>query len=67
MQEFGARQNQDDGEREGLPAIRPNVAGIDIGSQVHWVCGPRLNGSGREEETFGATTPELLRMAQWLR
>jgi transposase len=67
MQDFGARQNQDDGEIEGLPVIRQNVAGIDIGSQVHWVCGPSLKGSGREEETFGATTPELLRMAKWLR
>ena len=23
-----------------LPRIRPNVAGIDLGSGEHWVCGP---------------------------
>ena len=23
-----------------LPVIRPRVAGIDIGSAQHWVCGP---------------------------
>jgi len=52
---------------EGLPVLRRNVAGIDIGSQVHWVCAPTVDGSGVEEETFGATTPELERMAAWLR
>ena len=51
----------------GLPAIRPLVAGIDIGSERHWVCGPTANGSGREIADFGATTPELMRMAEWLK
>ena len=47
--------------------IRPEVAGIDLGSQQHWVCAPSVDRSVREVATFGATTPELLRMAQWLR
>ena len=51
----------------GLPAIRPLVAGIDIGSERHWVCGPAADGSGREIADFGATTPELMRMAKWLK
>ena len=51
----------------GLPAIRPLVAGIDIGSERHWVCGPTADGSGREVADFGATTPELMRMADWLK
>jgi transposase len=54
-------------EVEGLPVVRANVAGIDIGSETHWVCAPRVDGVGREVEQFGATTPELERMAAWLK
>ena len=52
---------------EGLPVIRRNVAGIDLGSERHWVCAATLDGSGREITSFGATTAELLRMAEWLK
>jgi transposase len=52
---------------EGLPVVRPNVAAIDLASEVHWVCAPSLDGTGREVEQFGATTPELERMATWLK
>jgi hypothetical protein len=52
---------------KGLALIRQNVAGIDIGSERHWVCAPTLDGSGREIADFGATTPELVRMAEWLK
>lgn len=51
----------------GLPVIRPQVAGMDIGSERHWVCAPMVDGSGREIADFGATTPELMRMAEWLK
>jgi transposase len=51
---------------EGLPVVRHKVAGIDLGSERHWVCAPTIDGSGREVADFGATTPELIRMAQWL-
>jgi transposase len=54
------------GKLEGLPVVRPNVAGIDIGSQEHWVCAPALSGEGREVQVFGATTPELEKLAAWL-
>jgi transposase len=47
--------------------IRQNVAGIDLGSERHWVCAPTPDGSGREIADFGATTPELIRMAEWLK
>jgi transposase len=53
-------------EVEGLPVVRPNVAGIDLGSETHWVCAPGAEGVGREVEQFGATTPELERMVSWL-
>jgi len=54
-------------ELQGLPVIRPNVAGIDLGSERHWVCAPTPEGHGREITSFGATTPELIRMAEWLK
>lgn len=54
-------------EIEGLPIVRRNVAGIDIGSKQHWVCAPTVEGSGREVAVFGATTSELLEMAAWLK
>jgi transposase len=52
---------------EGLPVVRQKVAGIDLGSERHWVCAPALGGTSREVADFGATTPELIRMAQWLK
>src|SRR5262244_283041 len=52
---------------QGLPVIRPSVAGIDLGSERHWVCAATLDRSGREVTSFGATTVELLRLAEWLK
>ncbi len=54
-------------EGNGLPVLRRNVAGIDLGSTTHWVCAPTVDGTAREVECFGATTPELERLAQWLK
>jgi transposase len=68
MQEAGSRESSGRrGQLEGLPVIRPDVAGIDLGSERHWVCAPTVEGVGREREDFGATTPELIRMGQWLK
>ena len=61
------RRRKEPGEKlEGLPILRPHVAGIDIGSQQHWVCAPALNGEDREVQVFAATTPELEKLAAWL-
>jgi transposase len=57
----------DDDEEVGMPVLRRGAAGIDLGSEVHWVCAPKGVGPGREVATFGATTPELERMAVWLK
>src|SRR5712691_5465313 len=69
MQESRSQASQPDREVEveGLPVIRPQVAGIDLGSEKHWVCAPLVDRSGREVEEFGATTPELEKMAEWLK
>ena len=53
-------------EGDGFPVLRPNVAGIDVGSKSHWVCAPTVDGTAREVQEFGATTPELEKLAQWL-
>jgi transposase len=62
-----SKQPDNEVEVEGLPVVRRNVAGIDLGSTQHWVCAPNKDGTGREVEQFGATTPELEKMAQWLK
>ena len=32
-------QKPDNGDDlSGLPVLRPNVAGIDLASEIHWVC-----------------------------
>jgi transposase len=54
-------------EPDGIPVVRPRVAGLDVGSKSHWVCAPTVDGSGREVQEFGATTPELEKLARWLR
>ena len=48
-----------------LPAIRPDVAGIDVGSKEHWVCGPNRDGKANVR-VFGTTTTQLEAMADWL-
>jgi transposase len=63
----GGRVAREAQEIEGLPVIRRNVAGIDLGSKQHWVCAPTLDGNRREVTQFGATTPELVRLAGWLK
>jgi len=54
-------------EVQGLPLVRRDVAGIDLGSERHWVCAATVDGTVREAADFGATTPELIRMAKWLK
>jgi transposase len=52
---------------EGLPVVRREVAGVDVGSEEHWACAPRRSGRGRDVQTFPATTPGLEALAVWLR
>src|SRR5215475_8375715 len=47
---------------EGLPVLRHDAAGIDLGSKEHWVCAPCVDGKGREVARFGATTVDLVAM-----
>src|SRR5438105_1271584 len=49
-----------------LPVIQPLVAGVDVGSKQHWVCGPALEDGTPNVRVFGTTTFELNKLAEWL-
>jgi transposase len=49
-----------------LPAIRPMVAGIDVGSAQHWVCGPARQDGKPNVRVFSTTTDQLNELADWL-
>lgn len=49
-----------------LPVVRPRVAGIDIGSKQHWVCGPAREDGEPNVRVFGTTTDQLGELATWL-
>ena len=51
---------------EGFPVLRRDVAGIDIGSEQHWVCAPTPEGAEREVAVFAATTPGVQQLITWL-
>lgn len=48
-----------------IKTIQPNAAGIDLGAREHWVAGPPQDDQPNVK-TFGTTTPELYRLADWL-
>jgi transposase len=60
-----ASPKQDQGSQ--LPAIQPNVAGIDIGSREMYVCGPAQSDGTREMCTFATTTREIQACVAWLK
>lgn len=64
--EASARGKRRTKKSSALEATRPLVAGIDIGSTEHWVCGPCRDDGEREVKVFGASTPQLQEMASWL-
>lgn len=49
-----------------LPAVRPKVAGLDVGSSQHWVCGPARPDGSPNVRMFGTTTGQLEQLADWL-
>jgi transposase len=46
--------------------IQPQVAGIDIGSREHWVCGPVPPDGAPPVQAFGTTTEQLQAVGEWL-
>lgn len=64
MKKRGSRQHK---RARALKVLRPNVAGIDLGSREHWVCGPQQDGDGKPNvRRFGTTTEQLRLLADWL-
>ncbi len=57
------QKQQTKGRRPGLQTIRPQVAGIDLGSREHWVCGPSREDGEPNVRTFGTTTGQLRELA----
>lgn len=53
--------------KPGLRVIHANVAGIDLGSREHYVCCPPTSEGAVNVQHFGTTTPELYRLAEWLK
>lgn len=49
-----------------LPVLRPNVAGIDIGSRQHFVAAPQREEGQANVRVFATTTAELNALADWL-
>jgi transposase len=60
-----ATPKQDHGDK--LPAIQPNVAGIDIGSREMYVCGPPQEDGRREIRAFATTTQQIQACVGWLK
>ncbi len=60
------QKKQLDKSTPGVPAIRPDVGGIDIGSTEHWVAGPPLPNGKPNVQVFGTTTPQLEKLVDWL-
>jgi transposase len=53
-------------ERKNLPVINPNVAGIDIGAESHWVSVPPER-DGKPVRKFDCFTNDLYALAKWLK
>jgi transposase len=64
MSKRQAEQRQARGQ--GLVAIRPKVAGIDIGSRRIHVCGPELADGTRPLRSWETTTAQLQACGRWL-
>src|ERR1019366_8610901 len=50
-----------------LKVMRADVAGIDVGAEELFVCAPGPEEGLTQVMVFGTTTPELMKMAEWLK
>ncbi len=62
----GSRRKKRSAVATALEALRPMVAGVDIGSKEHWVCGPARPDGQPNVRVFGTTTAQLNELADWL-
>jgi transposase len=59
--------NKNKKSQRSLAPIHPNAAGIDLGSREHWVAVSPHEDGAPNVERFATTTPELYRLADWLK
>lgn len=52
--------------RNGLSVVRTLVAGIDIGSEEHWVAGPPNEDGTANVQRFKTTSEQLQALVEWL-
>lgn len=52
--------------RQALVVLEPNVAGVDCGSRLHWVCAPQNESGKPQVKGFATTTEQLEALADWL-
>jgi transposase len=53
-------------QAQQLSVVHPDAAGIDVGSEIHFVA-VATERDPQPVRRFGCTTPQLLQMGQWLR
>jgi transposase len=68
---MGKRRRKQGAETFGLPPqlqqVNLNAAGVDIGSEEHWVAvPPGRDPQGQDVRCFGAFTADLRALADWL-
>lgn len=67
MGEIIRKRGQPRAASKGFLTIRPNVAGMDIGSRQMHVCGPADQNGQARLAVFDTTTVDIQACAQWLR
>ena len=60
------KSNRKDRKFEGMQIINPHAAGIDLGSESHWVCLPGDGSVDDRVKEFKTDTPSLEELADWL-
>ena len=58
-------ESENSRESNSFQSINKNAAGIDIGSEEHWVCVPPERAE-QNVRSFGCFTPDLIAIADWL-
>jgi len=67
MQDRNVTRKNRERQSRTLKTVQPDAAGIDLGSREHWVACPPLPDGSSNVKSFGTTTPELLRLSDWLK
>ena len=50
------KEQEEKAYRPGLPVVRADAAGIDLGSREHWVCCPQREAEQANVRQFATTT-----------